>query len=112
MDSDADYTVKEWTDENSWKEVPSALVKNFNYAKVIDAAPYNLMIDVEIGGMSARSYLINKNSKDHTSQTFYHHALSMDTRTTRNLRFAKTANDSSIGDLVVKNGKMDIHFSR
>ncbi len=107
VDIDADYIVKERLDTNNWREVPSALVKNFNYARVTDAAAYNLMVDVEIDGLSARSYLISKVSKEYTSQKLYRHALLMDGRTSRNLRFAQAT-----GDLVVENGKLDIHFSR
>ena len=123
MSTEGSYVVERRVDtgysSENWAKIESTLVPNFNYAKVAGAAPFNLLINVrDMLPVSINLVWITKaREQEVRSDIGDQYALEPNTvaRIARSLRHEKNHNQEHTSrplDCVVKNGAIQVQFSR
>lgn len=112
----ANYDVQVRRNEG-WYPIESASVPNYNYAQIEEAAPYNLMIEVDIGPLSAALFRVQStiagyelsNAEAKMSGMNWQPQKGVDIM--RSLRSKKNEH-AFHNDFVVENDRMKVYFER
>ena len=94
------------------------MVSNYNYAQLQEAAPYNLVIEVDIGPLSAALFRVKSMTAEDELPNTEVKMFDMtwqpreDIEIMRKLRSKNIEHEISLHDFVVENDRMKVYFER